>query len=174
MSKRKASLKAIQLLGRFGRGSTPPIDVERLARELGIDIVAHPGLQMQGEEASGILLRREGRTICIVNKDHSTTRRRFTLAHELGHFILHPPREAYVDARARNERSTRGTDLEEIQANTFAAELLMPAKLVREQVGEGALDLMLDAGRLGDLAKLFQVSPEAMTYRLVNLDLLKS
>ncbi len=82
-------------------------------------------------------------------------RRRFTIAHEIGHFVLHPHRLA----PERNGGVNAAWQTEEREADQFAAELLMPEELVREAVlVHGA-----DAARLSDR---FEVSRQAMQARL--------
>jgi Zn-dependent peptidase ImmA (M78 family) len=87
---------------------------------------------------------------------------------------LHQGRKVFVDRLVRvdfrDDRSSAGTDQEEIQANAFAAELLMPKDLVMRAVTETGLgpddsvDVLVDS-----LAEQFGVSRQAMDYRLVNL-----
>lgn len=82
-------------------------------------------------------------------------RRRFTIAHEIGHFVLHP-------GRARAERGggvNEAWRLQEREADRFAAELLMPEPLVRQAV----LEQGADVARLADR---FEVSRQAMQRRL--------
>ncbi len=96
----------------------------------------------------------------VLHGDSDERRRRFTIAHEIGHFVLHP-------GRPRMERGgqvTEGGRLEEREADVFAAELLMPEPLVREAVYEQGLDV----ARLSDR---FLVSRRAMQLRLRYLGL---
>ena len=58
-----------------------------------------------------------------------------------------------------------------MDANAFAAVLLMPAKWVREAFNRQPFDLTEDDG-LEKLARKFKVSPQAMTYRLINLEII--
>ena len=174
MGRRRAENAAHRLLQQMGIGEHPPIDVRWIAKELGISILERPRLYKAGYGViSGLLLRREGRTICILNKDHASTRRRYSLAHEIGHFNLHPPEEAYIDVAARSDRSSDGTDPREIEANAFAAALLMPERTLCKQVPI-PLDISFedDAEKVSQRAKKFNVSTMAMTYRLLNLGLL--
>ena len=87
-------------------------------------------------------------------------RRRFTIAHEIGHFVLHPQRRRSERGGLVNEA---GRVLER-EADLFAAELLMPEDLVREAVREHGVD----ARRLADR---FEVSQRAMQTRLQRLGL---
>lgn len=70
----------------------------------------------------------------------------------------------------RDERSSLATDREEIDANQFAASLLMPAQFVRELVSKLLVRRTGDAV-IASLAKAFEVSEQAMEYRLINLGL---
>lgn len=105
-------------------------------------------------------------------------RQRFTIAHELGHLALHPGKVLIVDpsvrVNLRNEVSSLGTDFEEIQANVFAAELLMPRTLITRLVPELASATSSHENTVTSLAGLFQVSKEAMSYRLINLGILSA
>lgn len=153
----------------------PPIPVEKLASSLGLTVVH----QNMDHELSGMLLRDSGDDAAVigVNRVHTGTRQRFTIAHELGHFLLHQGRPVIVDpairmrANFRDARSSLATDREEIDANQFAAELLMPAAMVRWELQQ----LDDDGDQLEQtLAGRFKVSVEAMTYRLINLGLATS
>lgn len=137
-----------------------------IAKGLRVDVVRRP---LPGD-TSGLLIRREGRNICVINAEHHPNRQRFTLAHELGHFLLHPPQESY-DLLARDGRSSEGIHTTEVEANAFAAELLIPEELLRQEVSS-ILDIFSDDGTIGELAQRFQVSQAAMTHRLTNLRLL--
>lgn len=157
-----------QMLGQYNI-SSPPIDVFAIAKDKGIDII-------QGDlgDVSGILFRQGSRVIIWVNQNHSETRKRFTVAHEIGHLILHGDERLHVDKvfaiKLRNQVSSQALDLGEIEANAFAAELLMPIEMVRQRTQElpGILDYDRDAV-ISELAKEFSVSPQAMTIRLINL-----
>jgi hypothetical protein len=143
----------------FG-GHEIPVPVESIAEDLlGLTVRESPELA-----CSGMLLpaRKE---VWINASEHARERRpRFTLAHELGHWICH-----CVGARPKAIYCRPG-DLEmevdrrlEREANVFAAELLMPEPAVR-----GAFARTPDAARL---ASRFDVSPEAMQWRLFNFGL---
>lgn len=161
-----------RLLREQGIDDSPPIDVERLANSLGIHVVERADLSIQGTEVSGLLLRANGRSICVVNSDHHRNRQRFTIAHEIGHWHLHPVKGEYVDfaVHRRDPQSSEGTNREEIEANAFAAELLMPEALVRRELPY-PLNVAEDEETIRRVARRFRVSPQAMTHRLTNLDL---
>jgi len=89
-------------------------------------------------------------------------RRRFTIAHEIGHFLLHPQHTVSERGGPTNQASAR----REHEADEFAAELLMPDHLVRQAVLEDGAD----ARRLADR---FDVSTQAMSRRLRHLGLVE-
>ncbi len=121
-----------------------------------------------------MLVRSENETTIGVNSSHPLARRRFSIAHELGHLLLHPGRPLLlhesVRVNFRDAVSSMATDAEEIEANAFAAELLMPAAAIRDAVGRAA---GLERSKLvASLASRFSVSAQAMEIRLVNLGVL--
>lgn len=131
---------------------------------------------------SGLLVTRGTRATIFVNESDSERRKRFSTAHELGHFLLrhHSDRGDHVHVDRgitvlhRNSRSSEGVDLAEIEANQFAASLLMPAHLLRMAIEKYASEDRLDESIIEKLAdkKLFHVSVQAMTIRLERLGLL--
>lgn len=150
----------------------PPVPVEKIAALQGAQITytAFDG------DVSGVLYRESGRVLIGVNSTHAPTRQRFTIAHEVGHLLLHKGRPVVVDRLVRVNVNLRdGTSSkEEIEANAFAAELLMPRKLIASEI-----DRFLKRTRrvvpqelVDELASMFRVSPEAMSYRLENLGIL--
>jgi Zn-dependent peptidase ImmA (M78 family) len=151
----------------------PPVDVEGLARQSGAAVT----LEALDPEVSGVLYRLPDRLVIAVNENHAQTRRRFTIAHELGHLVLHQGRPLIVDhvVRARvslrDTRSSLATEREEIEANRFAANLLMPAEFVHAAVGKQVRRRLDESSTIESLAKLFGVSTQAMEFRLTNLGL---
>lgn len=152
-----------------------PIPVEEIAEKLNVFVEREP---FGGAELSGVLIRDENSTIIGVNKNDSPERQRFTIAHELGHFLLHKGTAIHVDrnfrVNFRNGVSSQATDFEEIEANAFAAALLMPEELIRLHVNEKVLagiDLESDE-EIANLAEEFEVSRQAMLIRLSKLELI--
>jgi Zn-dependent peptidase ImmA (M78 family) len=138
-----------------------PVDPVRISKELGIEVFE----AALGPTVSGAIRKEPGADPTILlNWSDSPVRQRFSCAHELGHYVLRsdqPDAYRYVDHRG--PAASDGTDPDEVFANSFAAHLLMPEDDVRQEVehGTGAVEL----------AFLFRVSQEAMTYRLRNLGL---
>lgn len=132
----------------------PPVDVWAIANRLGVVIQEVEPIGWSGAVDSRTLPAR----IFLDRKD-APTRKRFTIAHELGHLMVHEPGQAYRDL------DFRGHDRKEMEANQFAAELLMPKWML-------SIALESTGGSVQRLARLFQVSSDATTVRLGNLGLL--
>ena len=155
---------------------TAPVDVERIAELLGVEVVREP----TDEDLSGYLLRdlEQRKAIIGVNGRHHKNRQRFTIAHELAHLLLHEGERVHIDRDhrgyqidLRSEESSKGTNESEIEANLFAAELLMPKQFLEEDLRKlGPVDLLdLNEAALASLATKYKVSPQALTFRLANL-----
>ncbi len=160
----------VQKLLKAGRIHRPPVRVQFLARNLGIKVRYEPFER----EISGVLYRDKESTIIGVNALHHKNRQRFTVAHEIGHYVLHKI-DVHVDKGyqfiLRDSASSQATDALEIEANQFAAELLMPAHMLRKDVREYLKDLE-DESNLQKLAAQYEVSAQAMAFRLANLQLI--
>ena len=102
-----------------------------------------------------------GKYVISVNANHGQNRQRFTIAHELGHYALN-----HGDKKDTLFRHANGAhERDEIEANQFAAELLMPEGVIRHLIfNEKIVDVSILAGKLW-------VSEQAMLYRLKNLGL---
>lgn len=157
--------------------SSPPIPVDRIAESLGAIISLEP---FEGkDDLSGILYRDGKNTIIGINSAHAQNRQRFSIAHEIGHLTLHDG-ELFVDkvvrVNFRDNKASLVSDRKEIKANTFAAELLMPKNFIKSEI-----DSLITKRQsfekdelIKHLSKTFQVSPQAMEYRLINLGILIS
>lgn len=147
-----------------------PLPIERIVTGLGIRLVRSP---LEGDDdVSGFYQNEHGREVIGVNSLHPSARQRFTIAHELGHAVLHGREGLHLDQafklRFRDTTSSRAVDPEEMDANSFAAELLMPADEVRHLLSGSGLDVNDDQA-VRTLARRFGVSQQAMTYRVINL-----
>ena len=144
-----------------------PVRLDQVAGHLGVKI-QYADL---GKECSGVLVRNGDRAIIGINADQHKNRQRFSIAHEIAHFLLHSG-ETYIDSgyrvHFRDLESGSGTKREEMEANAFAAALLMPAAWVRDAFAGQAFELTED-NVLEMLAGKFQVSTQAMSYRLMKL-----
>ncbi len=93
-------------------------------------------------------------------------RRRFTIAHELGHFVLHraqPPEGGFNCDKSSVYSGSDTMAVIEREANDFASNLLMPGDVLREWISNQRIDLHV----LSAIAKRFQVSFEALCIRFI-------
>lgn len=155
-----------------------PVPVEKIVQNLGIELKK----EQVDDELSGFLVRdmRQGTAIIGVNAGHPSKRVRFTIAHELGHYLLHEGETVHFDGKSpgltvvnlRNAKSSEGIDDNEKEANLFAAELLMPADFLERDLHDVSEDFISDDA-IQDLAERYEVSVQALTFRLANLEYLE-
>ena len=132
--------------------------LEKIAEKMNINVVYE---DLPSTE-SGYFRSRGGQYTIGINKKHHRNRQRFTFAHELGHYYLHKGKndvefEDEVLYRIENSSSI------EYAANEFAARLLIPEGRLAEKIKEGLTDL-------NELADYFEVSLDAMKYRVLSLN----
>lgn len=161
--------------------TAPHVEVRKIARDLGVQIKFEPS----DGDISGVLTRdQKNKPVIGVNEKDGENRQRFTIAHEIGHLVLHSE-VLYIDSKhqvrmvmnpeggkpprtfLRDQVSSEATDYREIEANRFAASLLMPQHLLAKD-----LKLMRELvtwEQLDGLATRYKVSTQAMTFRLMNL-----
>ncbi len=140
-----------------------PVPVFSILEELGLG----PQSDVLDENISGWIERRpDGSYGVTVNAAHAPVRQRFTAAHELGHYIYHRDLlgAGTGDTRAYRAEGTRLPNgairpVHERQANSFAANLLMPLKSINLLKSQGVTSVVGLADRLG-------VSQDAMRIRL--------
>lgn len=145
-----------------------PVDLNQVVEGLGLSLNEKP----LESEYSGFLAVKE-KTI-VVNLNHPPVRRRFTIAHEIGHYQLHRRSEdipVFIDrAVYHRKESVAGVDhLMEMQANAYAAGLLMPEALLDEYLEDHPLLDLEKPADIKTLAEEFEVSRPAMEFRLINL-----
>ena len=146
-----------------------PVNLERILEYLKITKHEKP----LEEEYSGFLAVKE-KTI-VVNTRHALVRRRFTIAHELGHYQLHrranANTQAFIDRTVyfRKDDSDGVSHQMEMEANAFAAGLLMPEVLLDEYLEKNPQMHLEKTADIKALADEFDVSRPAMEYRLKNL-----
>lgn len=156
---------------------TAPVPVQNVAENW-----AHVVKQKLDEDISGMLVplpdsADEKRWAIVVNSIHPKVRQRFTIAHELGHLILHGYTSAHADRnfkiRLRDSQSSEGSVTEEIEANRFAAELLMPESILRARLSDYSLEYApadeSNEQELRKLAREFDVSTQALSIRLATI-----
>lgn len=116
---------------------------------------------------SGFLERIGGKWCIFINQYESELRKRFTIAHELGHFIKH--RDKYMLSGSSTPDliffRDKTIDPMEKEANDFAADLLMPKDIFIEKIKSGC-------NTLEKLSEAFQLSTSAVKYRAYKLGLI--
>lgn len=152
-----------------------PVAIDVLAHRLKLTTEA----AALGDNVSGVLVVENERGAIGYNSSHAPVRQRFTIAHEIAHYVLHVNKnrrsQLFIDqyvAFRRDGQSSTGSDHREVEANRLGAALLMPESLVRAEIVKHSLDLDDDEA-VNLLAKRFQVSTAAMTNRLTTLGLLR-
>lgn len=168
---REAKRKAEELLN-LAKVKSAPVDVERLAKL----VRARIHYEKLDDAISGMVTRTEdGAAVIGVNTFHSPVRQRFTIAHEIGHLLLHEEL-LHIDRKfpiaLRSATASMGTDSNEIEANQFAAELLMPGFLLQADVHALMEEGVEPEDAVDTLASEYEVSSQAMTIRLTNLGVL--
>ena len=165
-----------KLLSECHISNTPhPIPIVQIAEKLGFKVY---NVTFRDENIAGIMCDTripakpfDEKRVIALNRNDYATRKRFTIAHELGHFLLHcgDTNDFYERYKKGLDRGQR--DIEENEANHFAAELLMPKSAVQQVVQENRcrdIDDMVCA-----IEKTFIVSPKAARRRLEELEIIK-
>ncbi|WP_336517017.1 ImmA/IrrE family metallo-endopeptidase [Pollutibacter soli] len=146
-----------------------PINIEEIAKMRGLKVIPYP----LGDDVSGLLAIQDGIGTIGYNKNEPKVRRRFTIAHELGHYELHKEKsDLFVDKqfiyRSQNSGNTAVNQAMEQEANYFASAILMPADQVRKAIEKANMDLGSEEA-IKELAKIFEVSTTAMSIRISSL-----
>lgn len=154
-----------------------PIPVEKLAKTLNVQVIY---VDTEDDDLSGFFYRDplSGKSVIGVNNDHYKTRQRFTIAHEIGHLMLHSFEDLHYDRKGsggifrRSAESATGENRDEIEANYFAAELLMPEELIHDKLEDSEISDIFERNvdaAIKAMAKEFNVSPHALTIRMAQL-----
>jgi len=160
----KASMEATRLHKRMDTPLSQPVDVFLLAQRLGLWVAAQP------LDSYGFYLRQGDIAGIVVNSRHPESLQRYTCAHEIGHHVL--GHESHADDAASLNRYSELAQ-QELQAQVFAASLLMPLPLthrVLREVGTplasiGPADVYLFSRNIG-------VSYAAAAWQLAQYNLL--
>lgn len=148
---------ARSLLSKYWKGGLP-IDPKKIAALEGLSVQACSSFAEKN--ISGELVPEGKSAVIRFNPSDSAKRQRFTIAHELGHYVLGHG-HAFRDPSSHFSMSYY--DPREVDANQFAAEVLMP---------EMAVNVLVKQRKITDvkeLARIFDVSINAMSYRLKKL-----
>lgn len=147
----------------------PPANLKSLMKALQISFEEK---DYEGQ-LSGAAIFNGDQMIVTVNSSESEKRKRFTIAHEIGHLLLHADQALNIDVNPislnRDMQSSAGENWREIEANYFAASLLMPTEDVLTSF-EKWKNLEED-DCLQKMASRYGVSLQAMSIRLGKLGL---
>ena len=138
-----------------------PVDIEKIAHLLDIKVVA----KVLAPGVSGVIQKIKGGSILVMYElTESRKRQRFTIAHEISHFLLgHLEKEQFLSEN-KLLRSNRLSNAEERDANYLAAELLMPMEEIDRLIEASQLSQMPFTPK--DLADILEVSEQALRIRL--------
>ncbi|MFD0940187.1 ImmA/IrrE family metallo-endopeptidase [Pedobacter boryungensis] len=153
-----------------------PVDVDVIAKYCGVSVEKTD----LGQDVTGLLIAQGDDAVIAYSANQGEQRRRFTIAHELGHFVLHRDEgtdTVFVDkdfiVKYRSNKLYSDLELrQEQEANAFAASLLMPREFIFEEISKDRVRNLPEAELISELAKTFNVSVPAMTFRLSNLNIL--
>lgn len=140
-----------------------PVNLAGIAHDLGLMVYeSHLGSEVSGKIVKDSVRGGDSGYAVYINASDHLNRKRFTIAHEIAHFVLH--RDLIEQGIVDNEmyRDKRISSHDETQANRMAADILMPVALVRHYKSQGY--------GLDQLAALFQVSQGAMKIRLDGME----
>jgi Zn-dependent peptidase ImmA (M78 family) len=161
---------------KYDRVASPPVPVEMVAERL-LDLRCEIAkLGRYGQEVLGVLLADQKRL--LIDERCTETQYYFTVAHEIGHWLLHiplNPDKAFIDTsntittllRSTGEKSrSKKTTRAEIEANQFAAALLLPRSLLMTTISQYTV---INADAVTQLAISFQTAITTTLYRLLHL-----
>ena len=162
------------------------IDMEELMQVHNVHYIA----KRLPDNISGVSMTTEnGKRIIVVNKYQPDTRRKFTIAHELGHLLLKHDTALNTQDKGmmssqtkqlntpsqilfRDDKTSEGSDWREVEANHFAASLLMPREILNREIHkliQKKPKSYLSESDVCELARIFEVSPISMSIRLSRL-----
>lgn len=145
----------------------PPVNIEAIIRGMGIELDKRA--ELDTEIAGQLVKSEDGKFKISVNKADTYYRQRFTMAHELGHYLLHAhligdgvdDSIAYRSVPKGKFYNSSITSVEETQANQFASRLLLPKSVIIQNANIGST--------LKELSVLLQASIRATEIRVRDL-----
>lgn len=158
---KRGTLKARELLEEIGSD-----DISDLSMDMGATLIMEPL-----KNSDGKIIRGNSKTLIKINSEIPYEEKiRFTIAHEVGHFLLHDKLDLEVHNDNNNtlnwfksteQQAKKG--IQEWEANDFASELLMPEKMFRKFVENKKFSPYL----VKEIASHFKTSLTSVVYRLV-------
>jgi Zn-dependent peptidase ImmA (M78 family) len=150
----------------------PPIEVEEIAKKLNFFVIRRP--YSSGNKLAAMLIRDAGKVIIALNGSNDKEKQRFSIAHEIGHYFLHPGENLVVDrefvVNFRDSKSSIGKHIQEIEANRFASNLLIPEHFLIDDLRSYLMEETIDNNKISrELSKKYIVSPQTMNIRINSL-----
>lgn len=142
------------------------IDVVGLAKRLGLNVYS---LDLPENQSGSIKKDEQGSVYIEVNRNHPITRQRFTVAHEIAHFVKHPKQLSEKGQLDRNQNFKDATEIKlETEADQEAAEILMPAYLVDDffKSNDWTKNTKFNSDMVSEIAEVFRVSRAMAILRL--------
>ena len=158
---RRAERTASRLVSEYAIRTPADIDIEAIALDQGLYVTTGP---LSGSWAR-LLRRGSGGVVRISSSIHSEGQRRFCVAHEIGHFLLHADQSQIERCKFTDLLPGHARRTEEPEANAFAGELLMPKKIFSSYLDGATLSLE----KLDDLSSAFTATISATIHRVVDL-----
>lgn len=168
MIRKEIEKRANEILQQHGLFSLP-IDPVKLANKEGIKV---HNASFSEDGVSGMVARRGPNITMLVNQSDPPYRKRFSIAHELGHHFLHLAEDGEIVTKKidlfrvciKPDDERDDQKRKDVEANQFAAALLMPESLVKQ--------IYEETKNLTEMSQIFNVSEEAMGIRLEVLRLI--
>lgn len=136
------------------RIDTPPVDLVAILRKHGIE---YEQVEDFPDSVDALIIEDDAKVYAAVNSRHHLHRRRFSLAHELGHYFLHKDgrfeEPITMDSSPSEEDEFGSKDPAETEADLFAGELLVPLEMLKLHVKKG----------IPELSKIFLVSEQVVS-----------
>ncbi len=150
-------LTAGQVIEKFQQEA--PVNVVGIADELGVNVWEEPlERPISGKLFIDKLNGGPSGFSIVANKSESRSRKRFTIAHEIAHFILH--RDALTNGIVEDALFRGGlSSKQEVEANQLAADILMPFPLIGRLMAQGNRTI-------DELSEALEVSKAAISIRL--------
>ncbi len=176
MRQSEVEKKAIEFCNDNGIDSYP-VEIIKICNNYGLKVFE----EYLPRDVSGLIVvddkiwqKYETNQFILVNLADSAVRRRFTIAHELAHYILHRNGNKLYAHRDSDVEGVIKSSIER-EANFFAANVLMPEKLIEEKVEDvkqGVGDKVPNFVLVKEISDYFAVSESAAEVRLKQLDII--
>jgi Zn-dependent peptidase ImmA (M78 family) len=152
---------ALELLKRCGINK-PPVDLRTIVDKLGL---SYEEVDYFPDDVDSLIIPIENRVVAVVNLKQSKSRRRFSLAHEICHYLYHQDRSVLeevptIDSPLAYSEHPSSKDPYEAEADIFAGELLVPLPMLKTVYRAGLT--------AADIARSFDVSEAVASIAMTN------